>query len=136
MTAITSYAEILRVCGCAVLAAVCLLVLRGLDRSGISGAVSVCLCTVFALTALLAAEPAIRALTGFGGMFLDDSYASLLRRAMAIGMTVQLTADTVREAGEGAIADRVEFVGRAALLCTGFPLYRELLSLAAQLFGM
>jgi hypothetical protein len=55
---------------------------------------------------------------------------------MAIGITVQLTADTIRDAGECGLADRVESVGRAVLLCIGLPLYEELFSLAGQLFGM
>ena len=60
----------------------------------------------------------------------------LLLRAMAIGILVQLTADTVRDAGEGLLADRVETVGRAVLLCVGMPLYQEMLSLAGTLLGM
>jgi len=55
---------------------------------------------------------------------------------MAFGITIQLTADTVRDTGEGGLADRVEMVGRAILLGLGMPLYKEVLSLAGQLLGM
>ena len=135
MTAV-SYTGVLQICGCAVLAAVCLLVLRGLDKTGMSGAVSVCLGCIFTLAAVRAAAPVLQLLRRLGNPYLGDAYASVLWRSMAIGITVQLTADTVRDAGEGALADRVETVGRAVLLCIGIPLYEDLFSLAGQLFGM
>jgi len=131
-----SYSDVLRMCGCAILAAVCLLVVRGLDKSGISGAVSVCIGAVFALAAILAAKPVLDTVRSYGELYFDSEWTDLLFRAMAIGITVQLTADTVRDAGEGLLADRVETVGRAVLLCVGMPLYREILSLAGQLLGM
>ncbi len=136
MTGLESYADVLRICGCAILATVCLLVVRGLDKNGVSGVVSVCFGAVFALAAVTAAKPVWETVRSFGSLYFDNEWADLLFRAMAIGITVQLTADTVRDAGEGLLADRVETVGRAVLLCVGMPLYRELLSLAGQLFGM
>ena len=136
MTVLSSYSEVLRICGCAVLAAVCLLILRGLDRSGISGGISICIGAVFALTAVCAVKPLIGELRSLSQAYLGQTYAEILWRATAVGITVQLTADAIRDAGEGRLAERVEGVGRAALLCIGLPLYRELFSLAGQLFGM
>lgn len=136
MMVLSSYAEVLRLCGCAVMAAVCLFVLRGLDKNGITGVVSVCIGCAFALTAILAAKPVLQMLRSLGDTYLGNTRSSLLLRAMAIGITVQLTADAVRDVGEGTLADRVETVGRVVLLCIGIPLYEELFALAAQLFGM
>ncbi len=136
MTGLETYGDVLRLCGCAILAAVCMLVVRGLDKSGISGAVSVCIGAAFALAAILAAKPVIDAVRSYGELYFDSEWTDLLFRAMAIGITVQLTADTIRDTGEGLLADRVETVGRAVLLGIGMPLYREILSLAGQLLGM
>ena len=136
MTALTSYGEVLRICGCAVLAAVCLLILRGLDKSGITGGIVICISAAFALTAVCALRPFLEQLREIGSVYLGQTYADILRRGMAVGITVQLTADAVRDAGETGIAERVEGVGRAALLCIGMPLYKELFSLAGQFFGM
>ncbi len=136
MTGFESFGDVLRICGGAILAAVCLLVVRGLDKNGISSAVSVCIGAAFALTALWAAKPILETVRSFGALYFDNVYADLLLRAMGIGIVVQLTADTVRDAGEGALADRVETVGRALLLGVGMPLYREMLSLAGKLLGM
>lgn len=136
MTGLDSYGDVLRFCGCAVLAAVCLLVLRGLDKNGISGAVSACFGTIFALTAVFAAKPMLDWFRSYAGLYFDHVWGDFLLRAMAFGITIQLTADTVRDAGEGGIADRVETVGRVILLCIGMPLYKEVLTLAGQLLGM
>jgi len=136
VTGFESAGDVLRICGGAILAAVCLLVVRGLDKNGISGAVSVCIGAMFALAALSAAKPVLETVRSYGALYFDSVWSDLLFRAMAIGILVQLTADTVRDAGEGLLADRVETVGRAVLLCVGIPLYRELLTLAGQLLGM
>ena len=85
---------------------------------------------------LIAAKPILEELQKIGGLFSGGKYADILWRGMAIGITVQLTADTVRDFGEGGLADRVEVVGRAVLLCIGIPLYKELFSLAGRFFGM
>ena len=136
MTGFESFGDVLQICGGAILAAVCLTVLRGLDKSGISSAVSVCIGTVFAMTALYAAKPILQTVRSYGNLYFDNPHTELLLRTMAIGILVQLTADTVRDAGEGLLADRVETVGRAVLLCVGMPLYQEMLSLAGMLLGM
>ena len=47
MTGLDSFGDVLRFCGCAILASVCLLILRGLDKSGMSGAVSACQKNIF-----------------------------------------------------------------------------------------
>ena len=136
MTGFETYSDVLRLCGCAILTSVCLIVIRGLDKNGISGVVSVCIGTAFALGAFCAAKPVLALLYSYGTLYFDNQWTDILFRAMAIGITVQLTADTVRDAGEGRLADRVEMVGRAVLLCLGVPLYREVLSLAGQLLGI
>jgi hypothetical protein len=136
VTGLDSFGDVLRFCGCAILASVCLLILRGLDKNGISGAVSACFGAIFALTAVLAAKPVLAFFRTCGGFYCDNAWADLLLRAMAFGITIQLTADTVRDAGEGGLADRVEMVGRVVLLGLGMPLYKEVLALAGQLLGM
>ena len=88
------------------------------------------------MTALYAAKPILQTVRSYGNLYFDNPHMELLLRAMAIGILVQLTADTVRDAGEGLLADRVETVGRAILLCIGMPLYQEMLSLAGPLLGM
>ena len=136
MSTLTSFAEVLRICGAAMLCMVCMAVLRASDRAGIGGIIGVCMTVIFGLAAVRAAAPMLSALRERCVPFLGSDYAELMWRAMAVGMTVQLTSDTVRDAGESALADRVDMIGRAALLCIGMPLYEELFALAASLLRL
>ena len=133
MTASVEFSNILRICGCAVLSCVILLVIRTLDRTSLSSAVSVTVGAVFALAAVTASVPVVGALRDICARLPDVPYTALLFRAAAIGMTVQLTADTVRDCGEERIAGYVEWTGRVILLTLGLPLYRDLFDLAGRL---
>ena len=51
----------------------------------------------------------------------------LLAKSMGVCLVAQFAADCCRDAGESALAGRVEFVGRAAVLVQAMPLVRALL---------
>lgn len=67
---------------------------------------------------------------------LPEGCETVLFRAAACGMTVQVTTDIIRDAGEEKLAEKAELAGRAILLAMGFPLIRELLSAAKAFFGI
>ena len=129
----TEYSDVLRICGGAILALVCIQVLRTYDKSSLGNTAAVCFSVLLASAAVGAAVPLLRYLRNIAAPYLASGYADILWKAMAVGMTVQLTSDTIREAGEGALADRVDFVGRTAILCIGLPLYGEIFELAGGL---
>lgn len=132
----TEYADILRLCGGALLASVCIVVLRGCDRAGMGGVVSACFSVILAAAAVGAAVPFLAKLRDLTEPYLQSEYADILWRALACGMTVELTSDVIRDAGESSLADKVEFAGRAVLLSIGFPLYEAVFSLAGRLLGL
>lgn len=69
--------------------------------------------------------------------FLDnisDSIAypegfAIIIKLMSIAFIVQLIADSCRDAGENAIATKVELVGKAAIVITSLPLFKTALDL-------
>lgn len=126
----TEYAEILKVCGGAILAAVCIILLRSTDRTGMSTVTALFFSVLLTVGALGAAVPVFREMKEFLAGWAADDHASVLLRGMAVGMTVQFTSDLIRDAGEQALAEKVDMFGRAALLSIGLPLIRELLALA------
>lgn len=132
----TDYTEVLRLCGCGILALCCIMTLRACDRAGIANAVAVLMTLLLASAAIGAARPLLALLTEKTTPFLDASYAQILWRATAIGMTAEVTADIIRDAGETRLADGVEFAARAVLLCLGIPLYEAIFSLAATLIAL
>ncbi|MBP3919843.1 MAG: stage III sporulation AC/AD family protein [Clostridia bacterium] len=130
------YAEVLKLCGCAVIALILVRILRSSDACGFGGLTAVCFSVIIAAAAMRGIIPLLHFLHDTTTPYLDTEYADVFWRAMAVGVTVQLTSDTIRDAGEGALADKVDFAGRAALLCIGLPLYEAILSLAKTLLGL
>ncbi len=132
----TAYTEILRVCGGAVIAWICLHVLRMYDKgSGISTAAGVFFSVLLSGTAIRVIVPVFSFLKAYTEPFLSSEYSALVFRAVALGLTVQLCSDVIRDAGEGGLANRLEMIGRGALLCMGLPLYEDILALARRLIG-
>ncbi len=132
----TDYGELLRLCGCGITALVCVSTLRVCDRSGVANGVALAMSILLAAAAVGAVLPVVSLLREKTAPYLEVQYADILWRAMAIGMTAELTADVIRSAGEPALADRLEFAARAVLLCIGLPLYDAIFSLAATLIGI
>ena len=59
----------------------------------------------------------------------------LLLRALGLCLTTQFACDVCKDAGETAIAARLETAGRAALLLLAMPLFSSLLEQALSLLG-
>ena len=53
---------------------------------------------------------------------MDIRYFTLLAKAVGITVIVQLTADACRDSGESALAHKVEFAGRAAVIVLALPM--------------
>lgn len=63
---------------------------------------------------------------------LSESSATLLK-AVGICFVTQLACDLCRDAGENAIASRVETAGKAAILLVSLPLFEQVLDLVMVL---
>ena len=67
---------------------------------------------------------------------VDNEYTQILFRSLGLCVITQLAADTCRDAGETAIASRVELAGRVAVLLCALPLFQRLLELAFTLVNL
>ncbi len=74
---------------------------------------------------------AVERLTAAGG--LSDRHLSAVLKAAGICLLTQLTADTCRDAGEGALASKAELAGRVLLLLLTVPLFEDVLGLVTGL---
>lgn len=123
------------VMGLLLCAAMLAVVLRGqrpelaLGLSLAAGAV-VLLLLLQQLTPLLSS---IRALLQEGS--IPTHYIAAVLKAAGICLLTQLTADTCRDAGEGALASKAELAGRLMLLVLTVPLFTDILSLVTALIG-
>lgn len=63
------------------------------------------------------------------------AYVGVLLRALGVCFLTQLTADTCRDAGEGALASKAELVGKIVLLVLALPMFSDIVELALSLMG-
>ena len=63
---------------------------------------------------------------------LSASFVTPLIKAVGVCLLTQLTADTCRDAGEGALATRAEWLGRVVLLFITVPLMVNILTAVTQ----
>lgn len=69
-------------------------------------------------------------LTGAG---LPAEYALILFKALGICLLAQFSADSCRDAGESALASKVELAGKIAVVLLSLPLFESIASTALQL---
>lgn len=66
---------------------------------------------------------------------LPTEYAAAMIKALGICYVVNLAADTCRDAGESALASKVELCGKVAVVLIALPLFEQLLSVALNLIA-
>ena len=66
---------------------------------------------------------------------LPGKYALILFKALGLCWLAQFAADSCRDAGESALASKVELAGKTAVLLTTLPLFSEVGELVLELSG-
>jgi stage III sporulation protein AD len=66
---------------------------------------------------------------------IPGEYAAVLLRALGICFLTQIATDTCKDAGESAIAVKVELAGKLSVLAVSLPLFREVLAVVARLIN-
>jgi stage III sporulation protein AD len=74
------------------------------------------------------------------GRFLDGTglpgeYGAIIFKSLGICFLTQLAADTCKDAGETALASKMELGGKIAVLLLALPLFEKVISLAGGLIG-
>ncbi len=97
---------------------------------------SVAACGLLLVLALGWVLPVVQEIGRLAGLVgLGEPEAQLLGKALGLCMITQLACDACRDAGESAIASRVELAGRAAVVALALPQFAQLLSIALGLIG-
>lgn len=123
--------EILKLFGFAVAALLLYSVLYQYNRS-YAVVLSLLCCVVLLLFAVRAAQPVLifvqrlSAYTQWGDI-------SAVFKAVAVALLTQFTQDLCRESGQTALAGRVEFAGKIAILLCAMPLFASLADIILEL---
>ena len=94
---------------------------------------AVILLGLFLLQAIQPALQQISSLLSLSG--IEGDYADILLRALGTAFFTQFAADACQDAGEGALKNQVELIGRVAILLLALPLFGQVASIAAGLLG-
>lgn len=78
-----------------------------------------------------AIAPALSSLTDMIGT--DGGYGEILLKALAVCYITHFAAQSCEDAGEKAIAAKIDLVGKAALLILSLPLFNELAGMIKEL---
>ncbi len=121
---------VIKLCGIAVLGLIAVVLLKGLRAEY---AVFAAIITGIVLLGAVLSEffsvmdyvEEMTALTGF------SLYFEVILKAMGIGLISEVTADICRDNGAGAIASKVEFGAKMAILVLSLPILKKLLDLIA-----
>ncbi len=63
-------------------------------------------------------------------------FVAILFKALGICIITQMASDTCKDAGEGAIASKLELAGKVAVLVISLPLFTHLIDIAGALFSL
>ena len=124
----------LKLCGGALLAAVCTLVLSELSKTakvtvGVGGTV------VLYGGILLLAVPVLSRLTAFSEGYAVAPYVTLLLKCLGIALTSQIVSDLCRELQAGTAAVLVETAGKCVILLLALPSVEKLLRVAERMLS-
>ena len=67
---------------------------------------------------------------------IDLKYVSILFKSLGLCLITQIASDSCRDAGETAIASRIEFSGRLSLVITALPMFQEAIDIALGFLSM
>lgn len=80
--------------------------------------------------------PLIEKIKSFGELSIPQEIGGqILIKSLGICLVTQIACDTCRDAGENAIASRLETAGKAAMLLLALPMFSKLLEQALELIG-
>lgn len=122
---------VLKICGIAVLGLVAVVLLRGMraEYAAFAGIITGILLLFAVLAEFSSVMNLVEEMTEKTGFSL---YFEVILKAMGLGMLAEVTADICRDNGATAIASKVEFGGKMAILSLSLPILRKLIDLIAE----
>jgi stage III sporulation protein AD len=91
---------------------------------------------IILIAAISAVRPVLDVMSGLSDKVeISSVYTAALLKSLAVCYVVQLAADTCKDAGENAIAAKIETAGKFAVVIIALPLFNELVELVTGLVG-
>lgn len=128
-------AEILRLCGFGLLAAVLCAVARQLkpESAVFVNIAAGLMILIFAVKALAPSVSALGELADAAG--ISGEFAEVLIKALAISYITTLSADVAKDAGENALGAKLELAGRVSIAAISLPVFMTLAGLITSMIN-
>ncbi len=127
--------DIITLAGIAVLSCFLCVIVKQFRPEAALGISVVCGVVILAC-AITTLAPSIDALSRISDAAgIDSDFAKILIKALAICYVTQLSADCCRDAGESAIASKLELFGRAAIAALSLPVFTKLAEIVTGLMS-
>lgn len=88
---------------------------------------------IFSFTLIQALPIITTTIEMFGKTNLSSDYIIILIKALGLSFVTGLSSDICKDAGESAIASKVELAGKVSILLLALPLFTKLLDIVYQL---
>ena len=124
--------EILKICGVALLATFCAIILRTL-KGEYAALVRVAGVVILFSAAVLSARSLFSDISDILYQKNVEPYVTLLLKALGIGMITRICSDVCRDSGEESIGSGVELCGKISILALCIPTLKELMRYASEL---
>ncbi len=124
--------SVFSLCALASASAVLIIIVKQF-KSDIAVPVSVCITSALSIVAISLIEPIcayINELTSSGDY---GGYVKVMMKSLGIALVSSQSADICRDIGEGALASKVELVGKCAVMLSCLPLIGSLIKLAEDI---
>lgn len=124
-----------RLCGLCLMGVLLLLFLRQ-SKPDFAPLVTLTLCVMLGGVGIAALLPAVDFMQELP---LNESTAqslTVMLKSLGLAFVTQTTAEFCRDAGECAVASKVELIGRAEILLLCLPMLRELMSITAEVLTL
>ena len=128
--------DLIAIIGVSLAAAVIAIILRQY-RAEYAIVISLVTGAIVLVAIMQALEPVlgeVSELIGASGMGTENTAAIL--KVVGVGFITQLACDSCRDAGEGAIAAKVELAGRVSILILALPVFSQILQIVSGLFNL
>lgn len=125
--------DIFSIVGFAIVATILSIVLKQY-KPEFSVAITIMTSLLIFIFTIIQALPIITAtIDMFGRTNLSSDYILILIKSLGLSFVTQLASDICKDAGESAIASKVELAGKVAILLLALPLFTKLLDIVYQL---
>lgn len=127
--------DIITLCGLGILAAVlCVIVRQIRPESALGISIAAGILILAAVVKML--EPSVKAVSALAeAAGIDNEFAKILLKALAVCYITTLSADCARDAGESALGAKLELAGRVSVAVISLPVFTNLAGLVTSLLG-